>query len=269
MRSGLRINTVTNAMFRGVQITMIYRRIGIFCLTLMIFCIACGRSDTVSGATATETPNGQAGDKRVLMENIANDPDPQKRSNVSLSAKLDRTENEIAVEYTVKNDSRGDIYVLDGQPAVKPGTKESFGATDVFYLCKGGNDAAIVLRGILPLPAHPVTRRVIPLGTKVGPNEQVTHKFSIPLPLRERNDRYVPPLEIDKYVKETVSSLVLRVQFIRGSVEEFKAEPADYAPGFFRVNSKKLVQDTETLSSEWQIGSTELLTRPDLFIRLK
>lgn len=256
-------------MFRDVQITMISRRIGIFCLALMVFCIACGRSDTVSGATPTETPNVQAEDKRVHMENIANDVDPQKRSKVSLSAKIDRSENEIVVEYTVKNDSRGVIYVLDAQPAVKPGTKESFAATDVYYLCKGGNDSAIVLRGILPLPTHPVTRRVIPLGTKVGANEQIAHKFSIPLPLRERNDRYVPPLEIDKYVKDAVTSLVLRVQFIRDSVEEFKVEPADYAPGFFKVNSKKLVQDTETLSSEWQIGATEILTRPDLFSRLK
>lgn len=84
------------------------------------------------------------------MENIANVENPQKRSNVVLSAKLDRTESQIVIDYTVKNDSPGDIYVLDAQPAFKRDTKESYAATDEFYLCKSGTASAIVLRGILP-----------------------------------------------------------------------------------------------------------------------
>lgn len=203
------------------------------------------------------------------MENISNVENPQKRSNVILSAKLDRAENQIIIDYTIKNDSPGDIYLLDAQPAFKQDTKESYAAMDVFYLCKNGSGSAIVLRGILPLPVHPVTRRVIPLGTKIAPGSQVERTFSIPLPLRENNDRYAPALEADQYLKETVNSLVLRVQYIRSSAEEFKVTPAGYAPGFFLVNAKKLVQDTETLSADWQIGPTDIMTRPDLFTRLK
>ena len=240
-------------------------------IAALIFCSwACGGSNDVSRAMASVTPVTVAQDKKVSMENVTTNGEPQKRSDIGLTAKFDRTESEIVIEYTIKNDSRGDIYVLDAQPALNRESREGYAELKNYFLCKSGPETAVVLRGILPLPIEPVNRRIMPLGTKVEPQGHLTRRFSVSLPLTEQNDMYVPRLdEVDKYTKDSVTSLSFRVQFIRSSVEEFKAEPASFASGFYQVRSKMVVKDAETLRSEFYIGAAEILTRPDLFSRIQ
>jgi len=256
-------------MFQGVRIIMTYRLVFLVALAMLPWSVACSRSESVSGATPPATPSTRT-NTMVSMENISTGADPQKRSDIDLSAALERKDNELVIEYTVTNRSRGDIYLLDAQPGLKLESREPYANLDAYYLCKNGPESAIVLRGIMPLPVNPVNRRVMPLGTKVEPNDSVKRKFSVEIPLREVNDMYVPRLkEPDQYTKDSVNNLLLAVQFIRSSVEEFKAVPADFAPNFFRVSSKRTVQDAETLRNEFHIGVTEILTRPDLFSRIR
>ncbi|HQZ82889.1 MAG TPA: hypothetical protein PLR83_06690 [Pyrinomonadaceae bacterium] len=203
------------------------------------------------------------------MENVSTSEEPQKDSRIGFTAHFTKTDDSITIEYKVVNGTNGDIYVLDAQPWVDRESKTARAEANTYYLCSYGDNAALVLRGIFPLPISPVSQRVMPLATKLEPNGQLERKFSVAIPLREQNDLYVPQLEADRYTKATADRILLRVQYLRTGGEDFKAAPVSYAPGYFSVSTKQTVKDAGTLQADLPIGSVVFLKRPDLFSRVK
>jgi hypothetical protein len=246
---------------RDVQITMIYDR-GLIIFGWLIFCgFACSTANVAKNPVDTKFEKKQ-------IENMSTEANSENFSDVTLGAKLSRSERAIVINYSVTNGSNSDIYVLDALPGVDHDTKSAYVELNQFYLCFRKPATALVLRGLLPLPAMPVNVRVMPLGTKLEPKAVLEREFTIPLPLRERNDWYYPPLPPEEYDDSTIDKILFRLQYMRSTVDKFHAEAAPYAPDFFIVDSSSFEAQTETLQTEFPIGKTQLLMRRDAFPRL-
>jgi hypothetical protein len=244
--------------------TMVISKKATGLLLSFLLCVsACSAPAANSGQKLSEGEN-----TKVNMDNISSGQDLQGEYDANLTAKVSVTKTSIVIEYHFSNQSNSDIYILDAQPGVKPNSQTPYVELNEFYMCFKEPHTAIMLRGILPLPVSPVSRRVMPLATRLKPKEELDRTLTLELPLRERNDWYDPPLEPDQYVKDTVNKIMLNVQFLRSTVEEFHAEPSDFAPQFFNVSSKNTVGDVETRRVELHIGPTEMLKRTDLFVRI-
>ncbi len=229
----------------------------------MVYTAGCGGGEDVQAQKTKRSENRKVNNVSTENENQMDMP----VGDVKFTSEISKTESGIRVKYSVRNSGGRDIYVLDAYPSVDMASRTASAETKSFYLCLREPATAFVLRGIPPLPSMPVNVRVMPLGTKLEQNGSLAREFNIPLPLRERSDWYYAPLAPEEYLDQSVNHISLAVQFIRSTVENFEAKPADYAPDFFIVNSKNIVGQTETLKAEFTIEKTQLFVRKDLFPR--
>jgi len=254
-----------NVGFHDERITMTCNlRRWFYLLCVMALAFGC-RNDGNAQAKRAELPE----DRKVTTvntenENVANEA----IRDVSFTCTLSKGENELIIKYTIKNTGAKDIYVLDAYPRIDPTSRVASADLKSFYLSFKGPSSAIVLKGVPPLPSMPVAVRVMPLGTKVEPNADLSREVVLPMPLRERSDWYYAPLAPEEYGTESVDRIVFNLQFIRSTVECFDAKPAPYAPEFFVVNAQNVARQAETVREQFPIDRTPVFVRKDLFPRL-
>ena len=273
------MNTETNATSRDGRTIMI-SKLALALIALMIFSgpgcgpegdlkangVATPTHEATTAATAEAAANSET---RTTMAEVTNtNPNLEPVRDIRLESKISKADQAIVITYTVTNTSAADIYVLDAYPAVDQNKREAFADLKSFYLGFREPSSAVLLKGIPPLPRAPVSRRIIPLGTKLAAGEKLNRELTVPLPLRERSDWYYPPLPPEEYAIGSAEKLQFYVQFIRSTVEGFKAEPAHYAPEFFVVHANNTVKQAETLNQDFNIGQTLLFLRKDGFNRL-
>jgi hypothetical protein len=225
---------------------------------------------------ASET-NGKASESALTAT-----PKPKKESkkmteiesekyvkDVALTCQIDRSEDKFSLKYTVKNNGKNEIYVLDSYPAYDSDTEKRFAESKSFYLSLREPNTAYLLRGIPPLPEDKlVTVRIMPLGTKLLPQQNIERTLEISLPLTEQNKWYYTPLEAGQYQKTTVNLLFLEVEILRSTVEGFKTEPVPFAPELFNVRGSNTGGQAEKIRCENKIENTDFLKRTDAFTRL-
>lgn len=187
---------------------------------------------------------------------------------VALTCRIDKSEGKFSLKYTVKNSGKNEIYVLDSYPAYNPDTETRFAESESFYLSLREPDTAYLLRGIPPLPKDKlVTVRIIPLGTKLLPQQTIERNLEVAIPITEQSKWYYAPLEPEQYQRTTVNLLLLEVEFLRDSVEGFKAETVPFAKDLFNVRGSYTVGQAEKIRCENKIDNTDFLKRTDLFTR--
>lgn len=190
-------------------------------------------------------------------------------SDISLKCQIDKSKDKFSLKYIVKNNGKNEIYILDSYPAYNPETQERFAETVSFYLSLHEPNTAYLLKGIPPLPTKPVTVRIMPLGSKLLPQHSLERNLEIPIPLTEQSKWYYAPLEPDQYQKTVINLLLLEVEFLRNTVEGFKADPASFAQDLFNVRGNYTVGQVEKIRCENNIENTDFLKRTDSFTRLK
>ena len=192
---------------------------------------------------------------------------PMAPSDITLSCRPSRVENSLQFDYSVANLSASDIYLLDGFPRVDPTTHEASIDPNGAYVTALEGRAAFVLKGIPPLPRNPVTVRIIPLGSKIAAGETLERTLVLPMPLAEQSP-YFGELPLRNYEQYDISRVIVGVQILRSTKEGFAAGQADFASGYFRVQTLKTVHDAETLTCEFPTKSLILLKRKDGFVRI-
>lgn len=185
---------------------------------------------------------------------------------ITLSCRPDRAGNKLIFPYTVANSGPADVYVMD---AVRARAADGSPIVDrnaaVIWL--GGDGFAHVLKGIAPLPPDKLVNvRLIPLAARLAPGASLERVLEVPLPLAE-TDPYHPDLPLREYTLTEIQGVTLTVEFMRGTVEEFAAEPAPDAPDLFRVSGKHTVGQTERVSCGFPSRQLQILKRPDNFPR--
>ncbi len=195
------------------------------------------------------------------MENIAKDP--------VLTCHQEFLPDNLRMHYTVSNRGSKDIYLLEAYPAGAPGSKKAIADYNSVYACLKDSNVAYLLKGIPPLPEdRMVLVRIMPLGMKLAPGKSIERAFEVPLPLREQNRWYYPPLGSEGYEGVKVKALILAVQFLKSTIEGFNAEPAPHGPDLFRVRGKNTVGQAETVTCEIAVQDLQMLRRKDTFSRL-
>jgi len=190
-------------------------------------------------------------------------------TDITLTCHPELSSNVIRIRYSVSNTGKSDIYLLDIFPGYDAETRKPFADFHSYYLCLRDGATAYLLKGIPPLPANKtVMVRIMPLGTKLEPGQQIDRTFEVSLPLCEQSPWYYPKLPPEAYKPIEIHRLVFAVQFLRSSIEGFVATPAPHDSGLFRVAGKYTVGQTETLLSELKIPPMKFLTRTDRFSRL-
>jgi len=186
---------------------------------------------------------------------------------IQLSCQPSRVENVLRFNYTLTNQAKHDVYVLDNFPSVDPVSKQAIVNPNDAYVSLFEEGSVYVLKGIAPLPRHSVTVRIIPLGTKLPAGSSVVRSLSLPLPLAEQGP-YSGDLPLRSYEQREVNKVIFGVQFIRTTQEGFIATPAEFGDDVYRVQTKATVHDAETLLCEFPTRSLFILTRKDDFVRM-
>lgn len=186
---------------------------------------------------------------------------------VTLSCRQELLPGKLKINYTVSNGATTDIYVLDVLPTANLQTREPVADLSVLYLSWRAPATAYILKGIPPLPVgRQVLVRRMPLGRKLAPGEKLDRMFELPLPLMEQGP-YDPPLKPQDYDQIQVNNVLLTVQFVRSTLEGFKAEPVAHGPNLYYIRARFLVDRAENLSCEF-LQPTDLLRRKDGFTRV-
>lgn len=186
---------------------------------------------------------------------------------IQLSCQPSRVENALQFAYTVTNPSATDVYLLDNFPSVDPVSRQAVVNPNDAYVALFEEGGVYVLKGIAPPPRHPVTVRIIPLGTKLPAGGSVSRTLSLPLPLAEQGP-YAGDLPLREYEQREVRKVVFGVQFLRSDKEGFAAAPAEFGGDVYRVQTKATIHDAETLFCEFPTRSLFILTRKDDFVRI-
>ena len=194
-------------------------------------------------------------------------PATAQTGNVTLSCRPDRAGSKLVFPYTVTNRGRADVYVFDAMPRLDPETRQPTIDPNTAVIWLGGDGFAHILKGIAPLPAiRTVTVRAIPLAAKLAPNAAIDRVLEVPLPLAEIGP-YNADLPLREYELIEIQGVVLTIEFISSTVEEFAAEPADFAPDLYRARGKNTVAQTERVSCAFPSRQLQIMKRGDDFPR--
>lgn len=175
----------------------------------------------------------------------------------------------LKLHYTVSNQGSVDLYVLDVLPGYDMDARKPVANYKDVYVSARTDCAALILRGIPPLPAdRMVTVRLIPLGTKVPPGGQLERTVELELPLKETSPYYLP-LKPEEYQACDLTDITFAVQMVKSNVEGFTATEASHGPGLYVVRSKNIVGQAESLEFSFKAPPKQkLLKRTDRFTRL-
>lgn len=188
---------------------------------------------------------------------------------ITLTCRPEIFPKKLRMHYTVQNRGRSDIYLLDVYPAVDQAEHKAFADYNSVYICRRDDSVGYFLKGIPPLPANKmVAGRIIPLGTKLIPGAKVERFFDVAFPAKEQSPWYYAPLEPVDYEEADVRSWLLTLHFLPSTAEGFQADPAPYEPSLYIVRGKHTVGQAEQLQCEFDVSSTKLLKRKDMFSRL-
>lgn len=189
-----------------------------------------------------------------------------KPSDLSLSCHAELKAAALEVRYTVRNDGDRPVYVLDMLPIEGAGTPEAAG-NPAMNTVIAGPDHLTVLRGVAPLPRHPVAVRVIPLATALAPAKTLGRSIALALPVAERSP-YYGDLPLRQYAHGSVNALTLIVHVVRDTADGFKASPAEgFADGLLKLHATDLVRSVVPLSCSVPVRGLTILRRTDAFKR--
>ncbi len=186
---------------------------------------------------------------------------------VTFTCRSELLPGRLALHYSLSSHAGADLYVLDASPLAAAQGRDAVADASSFFICYREPTAALVLKGIAPLPVdRDIKARIIPLGTKVAPGGGLARSVELALPLQEQSP-YYPPLEPKACEQILVATVLLRVQFLRSTAEGFEAEASSW-PDLFFVRSKYTVGHAENLDCELDVGDVKLLRRKDVFSRI-
>jgi hypothetical protein len=152
---------------------------------------------------------------------------------VTLTCDIARVEDSIVFSYSLANQGRAAVLVMDAFPVRDPGTgrlRAEPGATTWL----GADQQAHVLKGTAPLPATadpeaPITA----LGVRLEPGKRLERRHAERLPLAEHSP-YAPPGHLREYRMVPIQGMALTVEVLP-ALAGLVAEARDVARGWWRV----------------------------------
>lgn len=191
----------------------------------------------------------------------------QQSAGLVLACRPDRAGNRLVFPYTVTNHGTAEVYVMDAMPAVDPATRQAIIDPHAAVIWLGGDGFAHILRGIPPFPEdRDILGHVIPFTARLPAGGTLERSLEIPLPLAETSP-YYPDLPVRQHELTDIQGVVLELDFVRSTIEGFRAEPAGQAPDLFEVWGRNLPGQVERVSCAFPSRQLQILKRTDTFTR--
>ena len=158
---------------------------------------------------------------------------------ITLTCDIARVEDSIVFTYSLANQGRTAVVVMDAAPVVDLGTgKRSADAASVTTWL-GADNHAHVLKGTAPLPDGIEPEAAItPLGVRLEPGKTIERRISERLPLSEHSP-YAPPGNLRDYRMAAILGVALTVEVLP-ALPGLIAEARDIARGLWRVSDPEV-----------------------------
>ncbi len=153
---------------------------------------------------------------------------------VSLEALLERVDEALRVQYTLRNNSAVPIGVYDGAGA--PPEQEWPDLSNAVYVSLLSRDLVAIKRVRPPLPKDvDIDTIVLPAAVRLDPGDERTVRFSLPLPLTERSE-YFPAHAKSEWREGEVGAVRLTIGF-QAAGPEAVFQPRPKNPKLFKLAS--------------------------------
>jgi len=152
---------------------------------------------------------------------------------ITLTCDIARVEERIVFTYSLANQGRAAVVVLEAATAVEAATgrrRLDEGAATT-WLGEGGQ--AHVLKGTAPMPATADPEApILPLGVRLEPGARLERRHAEPLPLAEHSP-YVPPGNLREYRMVPIQGVALTVEVLP-ALPGLVAEARELGRGWWR-----------------------------------
>lgn len=153
---------------------------------------------------------------------------------VTLTCDIARVEDSIVFTYSLTNQGRGAVVVMDAAPTQDLATGRRGANESSVTTWLGEDGQAHVLKGTAPLPAAADPEApILPLGVRLEPGKRLERRHAERLPLAEHSP-YVPPENLREYRMVPIQGVALTVEVLP-ALPGLVAEARDIARGWWRV----------------------------------
>ena len=186
---------------------------------------------------------------------------------ITLTCDIAREGDTIVFTYSLANQGRAPMLVLDASPVANPTTGRQTADTNAVTTWLGADHHAHVLKGTTPLPegADPEAP-ILPLGTRLEPGKRLDRRHTERLPLAEHSP-YIPPGLLSEYRLAPIQGVALTVEILP-ALPGLIAEARDIARGWWRISDPEAAAAlTQRLTCAFRARGLFMLARLDAYPR--
>lgn len=186
---------------------------------------------------------------------------------VTLTCDIARVEDSIVFTYSLANQGRGPVVVMDASPVADPATGRRRADESSATAWLGADGQAHVLKGTAPLPEgrDPETA-ILPLGVRLDPGRTIERRLAQRLPLAEHSP-YAPYENLRAYRLAPITGVALTVEILP-ALPALVAEARDIARGWWRVSDAEAAAGlAQRLTCAFRARGLFMLVRLDAYPR--
>ncbi len=186
---------------------------------------------------------------------------------ITLTCDIAREGDTIVFTYSLTNQGRAAMLVLDAVPRANPNTGRHTADPGAVTIWLGADNQAHVLKGTAPLPegADPEAP-ILPLGTRLESGKRLDRRHSERLPLAEHSP-YIPTGLLSEYRLAPIQGVALTVEILP-ALPGLIAEARDIARGWWRISDAEAAAAlTQRLTCAFRARGLFMLARLDAYPR--
>ena len=186
---------------------------------------------------------------------------------ITLTCDIARVDDSIVFTYSLANQGRAAVLVMDASPSHNPATGRTTADPNAVTTWLGADAHAHVLKGTAPLPegADPEAP-ILPLGVRLEPGKRIDRRLSERLPLAEHSP-YVPLGVLSEYRLAPIQGVALTVEILP-ALPGLIAEARDIARGWWRVSDPEAAAGlVKRLTCTFRARGLHMLVRIDNYPR--
>ena len=186
---------------------------------------------------------------------------------ITLTCDIAREGDTIVFTYSLANQGRAAVLVMDASPLADLVTGRRRADADAVTTWLGADNQAHVLKGTAPLPpsADPEAP-ILPLGVRLEPGKRLDRRLSERLPLAEHSP-YIPIGVLSEYRLAAIQGVALTVEILP-ALPGLIAEARDIARGWWRVSDPEAAAGlVQRLTCAFRARGLFMLARLDAYPR--
>jgi hypothetical protein len=193
--------------------------------------------------------------------------DTRNNATLRLECRPSKAGNLLLFPYTLENMGPADVYAMHALPSADATSHEAQGNDTTAIVMATDNGDAIIGKFVAPLPTdRRIAVQVFPLARRMPAGAKLEGRIEIPLPLAETSP-YFPDLTLRGYEIAEIKGVALTIGYWIAGNDGLSADPAEYAPDLFIVETRNTVRSAQRVSQRFPTTGLQLFRRTDAFPR--